>query len=369
MSKLCCKEADIAGSQGNTVRMSAATKKPVNVKTLARFVPIDSLNPQNLQELSEHAYMQEYKQGDVIVSGPERDHENLFLVEGSIELHHGREVNVIASDSDLARYTIAARKPRTLQCVARTDATLCIMDANMFDLMVTWDQNAGYEVHDVMEEEDSDWMTALLQIEIMQQLPAANIQSLFMNLERIPVKAGKQLIRQDDEGDYFYILLEGNCRVTRRSPRQEDDILLAELSAGDSFGEEALISNARRNASVTMTTQGVVMRLAKDKFLPLMHEPLQQLIQYKEAEQAIKAGAVWLDVRLPSEFMHEHYPGAVNMPLYFLRKDMHRLDADKQYVVYCDSGRRSASAAYLMSQRGYDVRILKGGMQSWAAGG
>jgi len=343
--------------------MSAQHKKPVNVKTLAKFVPIDALTPNNIQELSEHAYVIDVKQGDVVFNGPERDHENMFLIEGTIELHDGSDVSVIASDATQARFTIAASKPRTMTCIAKTDATLCMLDANMFDILVTWDQTAGYEVQDVMEDEDTDWMTTLLQIEIMQQLPAANIQSLFMSFERVPVKAGTRLITQGEDGDYFYIMLEGTADVTRKSPRVDEDIKLAQLNEGESFGEEALISNVKRNASVTMSTDGVVMRLAKDKFLSLMQEPLQQLISLSDAEKAVAEGAVWLDVRLPSEFANEHYPAAVNLPLYFLRKDLSKLDMDKQYIVYCDSGRRSASAAYLMTQRGYTVRILKGGMQ------
>ena len=104
--------------------------------------------------------------------------------------------------------------------------------------------------------------------------------------------------------------------------------------------------------------------LAKDKFLELMQAPLQQMISFADAEKMVAAGAVWLDVRMPSEFSNEHYPGAINMPLYFLRKDLGKLDPDRSYIVYCDSGRRSSSAAYLLAQRGYQVGVLQGGMQA-----
>ena len=124
-----------------------------------------------------------------------------------------------------------------------------------------------------------------------------------------------------------------------------------------------MISEAKRNASIVMQSDGVIMRLAKDKFLELMQAPLQQMIDSAEAEAMIANGAVWLDVRMPSEFKNEHYPNAVNMPLYFLRKDIGKLESDKTYIVYCDSGRRSSSAAYLLTQRGYQAVVLKGGMQ------
>lgn len=344
--------------------MSDNKKIPVDVKTLMQFVPLDALTPQNIQELSKHSYLLEISQGREIFSNGGREHECLFLVEGTIELHDGDKVTALSSDSKLARHAIAANKPRSLSCIAKTDAKLVVLDSDLLDILVTWDQTAGYEVQDISADDDTDWMTSLLQIEIMQQLPAANIQSLFMSLERVPVSTGEYIIRQGDEGDYFYILLEGSCKVLRSSPRTNEDILLAELHPGDSFGEEALISEAKRNASIVMASDGVIMRLAKDKFLELMQAPLQQMISFADAEKMVAAGAVWLDVRMPSEFSNEHYPGAINMPLYFLRKDLGKLDPDRSYIVYCDSGRRSSSAAYLLAQRGYQVGVLQGGMQA-----
>ena len=47
-------------------------------------------------------------------------------------------------------------------------------------------------------------------------------------------------------------------------------VYLAELGMGDTFGEEALISGAHRNATVTMITDGVLMRLGKDDFNTLL---------------------------------------------------------------------------------------------------
>ncbi len=43
---------------------------------------------------------------------------------------------------------------------------------------------------------------------------------------------------------------------------------------GDAFGEEALLSDAKRNANVTMETNGALMRLSKDDFNELLKEPM-----------------------------------------------------------------------------------------------
>jgi CRP-like cAMP-binding protein len=89
---------------------------------------------------------------------------------------------------------------------------------------------------------------------------------------------------------------------------------------GDTFGEEALISEAKRNATVTMLTEGVLMRLKKEDFRELMNEPLLQWVTPEQAEQLVaKKSGVWLDVRLPSEYQNLAIEGAVNVPLYFIR--------------------------------------------------
>jgi rhodanese-related sulfurtransferase len=85
-------------------------------------------------------------------------------------------------------------------------------------------------------------------------------------------------------------------------------------------------------------------------------------LEYDDAIAKVKAGAVLLDVRLPSEHENESLPDSVNIPLVYLRRKMNTLDKTRAYVIYCDTGRRSSSAAFLMSERDFDVYVLNEGM-------
>jgi rhodanese-related sulfurtransferase len=205
-------------------------------------------------------------------------------------------------------------------------------------------------------------MTLLLQSRAFHRIPPANLQAVFMRMQRVNCSAGDVVIRQGDEGDYFYAIVSGRCLVTRETPLNRDGIKLAELGMGDTFGEEALISGARRNATVTMTTDGVLMRLGKDDFNTLLNEPMLHWVGYEEAKGIVAAGGRWLDVRLPSEFEHCHFEHAINVPLYFVRLKLKSLDASVPYVVCCDNGRRSSAAAYILGERGFDTFVLKGGL-------
>jgi CRP-like cAMP-binding protein len=243
------------------------------------------------------------------------------------------------------------------------------IDSDLLDVMITWDQTGSYEVEELQAQLQSagsdDWMTTLLQTNAFHRIPPANIQAIFQRLQRVPCKAGEVVIKQGAEGDYFYIIVNGKCAVTRETPLSREGIKLAELGVGDTFGEEALIAEAKRNATVTMITDGVLMRLNKQDFRELMNEPLLQWVLPEAARKLVTdRGARWLDVRLPSEHQNLAIEGGINVPLYLVRLKLSTLDRNRPYIVYCDTGRRSSAAAYILVERGFDAYVLKGGLSN-----
>ncbi|MBL8485055.1 MAG: rhodanese, partial [Rhodocyclaceae bacterium] len=132
--------------------------------------------------------------------------------------------------------------------------------------------------------------------------------------------------------------------------------------SGDAFGEEALVADAPRNASVRMTRDGVLYRLEKNAFKELLRDPLLKYVDFDTARAMAARGAQWLDVRFPAEFLGAHLPGAINLPLGEVRNAFQSLDRQRTYLVCCQSGRRSSAAAFLLAQHGFDAYLLKGGL-------
>ena len=92
-----------------------------------------------------------------------------------------------------------------------------------------------------------------------------------------------------------------------------------------------------------------------------------------EFKKAIKADSVQLlDVRSPQEFAEGHIAGAVNINVqsddFRQRADM-ELSKDSTIFVYCRSGRRSMDAAETLTELGYKVVNLKGGIIEWNEAG
>ena len=178
----------------------------------------------------------------------------------------------------------------------------------------------------------------------------------------MPTKAGEVVIKQGGEGDYFYIIVSGKCAVSRETPLKQEGIKLAELGVGDTFGEEALIAEAKRNATVTMLTDGVLMRLNKQDFRELMNEPLLQWVS--ASRRANRRQGRPLARRAAAERAPDprdrgvaEHPAVPDPP--------EALDARSRYArtsSYCDTGRRSSAAAYLLVERGFDAYVLRGGL-------
>lgn len=132
----------------------------------------------------------------------------------------------------------------------------------------------------------------------------------------------------------------------------------------DAFGKEALVSDNKRNAAVTMKTDGTLLRLNKTDFIELLKAPLINQIAMSKAKQLVKAGAVWLNVRFSTEYKFDHLPNALNTPLNEIRALMKTLDKSKQYITYCQTGRRSSAAAFILAQNEFHVFVLDGGTRS-----
>lgn len=207
--------------------------------------------------------------------------------------------------------------------------------------------------------EDRSWIRKMNHIMAFKSMPPANLKPLLERMESIRVRKGENLIEQGESGDYYYVLTEGEARVTRT-------VELATLKPGSSFGEEALLSGGVRNASVSMLTDGMVMRLSREDFNELLKEPLLSRLAPEEARLREAKGARWLDVRHAREYHHSHLPRAINIPLHELRLRMDELDKATHYICYCGTGRRSSAAAFLLAQNGYQVSVLNGGVRVMA---
>lgn len=333
---------------------------------LKRLQPIGALSDDSLRGLLPLSVKASFVRGSDPVSANEWAGRVVYLARGELKVDVvDGPSNVLVGGSGHALDPISRRAARPRSSRAITDTELIGFPEEPLDVLVTWNQLAGPAA--VQDAPDWHQMSGMFAVQNLTQgafssLPAASIAPLLDRFVRLAVKRGDVILQQGDEGSHYYLIERGRCKVTRQVAG--DAVELAELTEGQAFGEEALLADTRRNATVTMKTDGVLLRLAKSDFITLLREPLLHRLQANEARQQVLAGAIWIDVRFPAEFRQDGLPGAINIPLNEIRQAASSLDAEKKYIVYCQSGRRSSAAAFLLSQRGIQAALLENGLNA-----
>lgn len=346
--------------------MTALADDGTLLGTLARLQPLAAMDEAGLRTLLPLCRRERIARSlDALALRDWRD-QVIYLHRGELKLDYadgGFEVLVGGSGAALAPLGRGRDAPVTTRAI--TDVELLRFDSDALDVAVTWTQLGEAAVDaDVGDRRMlSAACGALSQIGgALAALPPAHIEALLERFRHVSVRRGEVVVRQGDGGDYYYVIETGRCSVAREVGGAT--VELAELKGGEGFGEEALLGDTVRNATVTMKTDGVLLRLDKADFLDLMREPLLHRIDAAEAARRVAAGAQWLDVRYAAEYRHDGLTGALNVPLNELRQAMALLDTEREYVVYCQSGRRSSAAAFLLSQRGFRASLLDGGLDA-----
>jgi len=304
-----------------------------------------------------------FKKGDV---SPQL----VYLISGEVTLQAaGLVVEVIAAGSDSAKFALAHQIPRKIDAVANGRVRFLRLNADIVNnpLSLAYKEDNSYMVIDETEGDPDDWMTALLRSPIFQRLPPANLQKILMSLEVVHFKAGEIILEQGGAGDYYYLIKQGQCLLTRKPSPNAKEIKLAQLANGDTFGEDALLSGATRNVTITALTDIVLLRLGKQQFISLIKEPSLKFVDEAGMREAVSRGALLLDVRSQDEYENQRLDGSINAPFFSLRMQLKAISHERPVVVVCQDGRTSEAAAFLLLRHKIDAMILSGGMDSLAA--
>ena len=344
----------------------AISKTLLDKKLLQTLEPFAGLGYDKLDELVSKAALEDFPAGKILFKQGESDKRTLFLINGQVDLLETGvpKPRIIKAKSTEARQALAQTLPRPCSARTRTDATILSIDSDLLEILLDDNPSGTYEVDELGGDDSGYWMTRFLQSRAFLQLPTENIQTLLMAMEEVPVSKGDIIIHQGEIDNYYYIVQTGKCSVSRRPSPNAEELQLAILEEGDGFGEEALIMNGKRNASITMLEDGQLMRLSKKDFMTYLAGPLIKYTDEKDVLQSISKGSLLIDVRTHEEYHATHVEGSVNIPLSMLRLKLEGMNPTRDYILCCTDGTRSSAAAFLLTQHGLTCHVLKGGLES-----
>lgn len=324
--------------------------------------PFDRANENDFKQLVANANIIKFPEGKIIFKRGKGDRNVYWLLAGSINLLDNKfEAKHRKAGDDAARYPIDNNDPHRFSAVSTQETLMLVIDRAETGLQISSSEEFDYAVSDLdAPDEDLDWMSNLLSSPLFEFIPPTNTQTLFSKFEAISYDAGDIVISENEPGESFYVIQTGRVKVERGSGKNLT--LLAELKAGDNFGQDALVSNDPRNATITMITSGILMRLDGPDFESLLMKPVIEGVTLEEAQEMVENGdpkTFFLDVRTKNEGSAEKIAGSINIPLSMLRKNLPQLDVEALYVTISEGGKRAELAAYLLNENGFTAYVLR----------
>jgi putative ABC transport system ATP-binding protein len=151
--------------------------------------------------------------------------------------------------------TLAQQERVTIIIVTHDNRILDVADriVNLVD---------GRIVSDVLVKEASIIGQMLASCKVFEGLSPRTLTEMADKMQAESWNAGERVIREGDPGDKFYLIRNGSVAV-RKGPEEAQ---VAELKAGDFFGETALLTGQPRNASIDTLTETVLYSLSKTHF-------------------------------------------------------------------------------------------------------
>jgi len=247
------------------------SKEFLDKKNLKNFFPLNSLSALHINEVSKNAQLHSVPPGRILFKKGQYDTKTYFLLAGRIVLVEGQQiVKGIAAGSVDSRRPLVPGQPRPFTTQTASQALVMSVDTQLLNQLLDWEQSAKQEASELNVNGKQSWMAKMLKSELFNNLTVEDKRNLITRMREIKVKKGTTILKQHQFSDEYYVVKQGQCVVSKQANETSKPVLIAELGAGDSFGEEALFGNGHCDATVTMMTNGSLMRLSRYDIVDLV---------------------------------------------------------------------------------------------------
>lgn len=253
-------------------------KKTIEAKCMQSFI-FNSLEDQELTTVIDAFEEKRYKPGDyVIKQGDEGD--VIYLVDtGELDCEKifkagdpPTYLKTYKPGESFGELALLYNAPRAATIKAKTDCILWALDRQCFNNIVK----------DAAMKKREKYEATLKKVDILQTIDPYELGQICDALKTEKVTAGTRIIKQNEEGDKFYILEEGEAYAAKilEEGKPEENVL--NYSKGSYFGELALLKNEPRAASVIAKTDCKLLVLDRMAFKRLLG-PLENILQRNSA--------------------------------------------------------------------------------------
>ncbi|MBI5190559.1 MAG: cyclic nucleotide-binding domain-containing protein [Nitrospirae bacterium] len=291
-----------------------------------------------------------------------------FVEKGELEVtkrnRFGQEakLQVLSRGQGFGETALITCSHRTCSVTTRTGSTLLRLGKKDFERIVVMDS-----AFKSMQVEAAGAHSSNGNIKLYQPFALLEPEKMLSLADRLVEERyalGDDIVRQGDPPGSYYIIKSGRVDVLK-AVKGGAPVRVATLGEGESFGEEGIIREQGRNATVRASEDTVVLALDRKDFNKILKGSYLQFVFPEEIRYDSLGEYVFIDARIPPEHEEEHIEGSVNIPIEFLRSRYAELDPEQEYVTYCTNDSRGMTSAYLLSMNGFKAKCLRGGLSGW----
>lgn len=207
---------------------------------------------------------------DIVSEGGRAD--RLFIIRSG-------EVNIVKEDPNGGRSRVSTLKPKewfgdvglrdrqprnaTARACLSKPVQLLSFDEGVFEQLIQ-----PYIEQDDDALELSRRQEELSRVPLFRALAPSDLKHVARALKTLKVKKGSVLFSQNEKADKFYVIVSGSVGVIR------DSVPIARLTAGEFFGETALLFTQERTATIVATEDCVLWVLDSATFTELVRDVL-----------------------------------------------------------------------------------------------
>jgi len=248
-----------------TLAQSSATKMREVKQALAKVPILSGLTDDQLEKLTDTVEIVPYNAGDAIIRKGAEGNVFYMIKDGKVKVSDAGEQfsdNILTTGDYFGERALLTGEPRAANVTAVTHVTLMALDRESFNSLLG-------PLRELIDHNMN--MRVLSSIKLFDKLTAQEKSKIARSFEFETFAPGTTIIREGDKGKKFYILKEGQAKVTVKNTE------VGALSSGQYFGEMALLDDETRKASVIAVSECECFALDRPTFNKIMGS-LQQII-------------------------------------------------------------------------------------------
>lgn len=249
-------------------------KETIRKKCLQSFI-FNSLDDQDMITVVNAFEEKKYNTGEYVIKQGDQGDVVYLVDQGKLDCEKVFKtgdpptyLKTYVAGESFGELSLLYNAPRAATIKAKTNALLWALDRSTFNNIV---KGAAIKKREKYE-------ASLKLVPILSTLDAYELSQVCDAVRSHNANQGDRIINQNDKGDLFYMLDEGQAYATKVFKEGEKEAKVLDYNKGDYFGELALLRNEPRAASVIAKTDCKLLVLDRLAFKRLLG-PLETLLQ------------------------------------------------------------------------------------------